>query len=109
MARLGGEGAAEIAVDVGAADDGAPVIGLQGELDLSNVDAVRGALEDLLAAEPARVVFDLSGLSFMDSSGIALLIQTAERAGRIELQKPSPVVRRLIESMGLATVLGVQP
>jgi len=55
--------------------DGAVVVRLAGELDLYNAHAVR---EQLLAAAdrgPERLVVDLSGLTFIDSTGLGVLIE----------------------------------
>ena len=58
-------GTAEITRDAA----GVPVIKLVGEIDLSNVDSVRAAIEPTVSSAPELVVFDLSGLDFLDSSG----------------------------------------
>jgi len=94
-------GTAEITRDAG----GVPVIKLVGEIDLSNVDAVRAAIEPTVSSAPELVVFDLSGLDFLDSSGIALLLFAATKTGSVQLRSPSEIVRRIIEVTGLADVL----
>ena len=60
------------------------MIRLSGELDMATVESVRSVIEGALAAETERLVFDVSGLEFMDSSGIALLVSVARKvkAGR---------------------------
>jgi anti-sigma B factor antagonist len=97
-------GAAE--VDTG--PDGAPVIRLRGEIDMSNVDALRVVIDPVIEAAPARVNFDLAGLEFMDSSGIALLLRVAAKAGSVRVREPTAVVRRLIEATGLSEVLPIE-
>jgi len=59
-----------------------PVVSLSGELDLSNTERVRSQVDDALAGGSDRLVFELSGLEFMDSSGIALLAAAAQRGAR---------------------------
>lgn len=49
------------------------VIAPEGELDASTVPAVRRVFEQVLEARPARVVMDLSGITFLDSTGVGLL------------------------------------
>lgn len=94
-------GGAEIASD----EAGVPVIKLVGEIDLSNVDSVRATIEATVSSAPERIIFDLSGLDFLDSSGIALLLFAAAKSESVELRNASEIVRRIIEVTGLAGVL----
>ena len=86
---------------------GVPVIKLSGEIDMSNVDSLRGAIDPVVEVGPARVDFDLSALEFMDSSGIALLLRVAAKTQTVRLLQPSPLVRRLVEATGLSDVLQI--
>jgi len=86
-----------------------PVIRLSGELDMVSVERVRSVVEGALTAEDDRLAFDVSGLEFMDSSGIALLVSAARRARQVELRHPTPIVRRLIELTGLTELLLMVP
>jgi anti-anti-sigma factor len=98
-------GRAEIASD----EAGVPVIKLVGEIDLSNVDSVRATIDDTVSSAPERIIFDLSGLDFLDSSGIALLLFAAAKSGSVQLRNPSEIVQRIIEVTGLAGVLPMDP
>lgn len=84
-----------------------PVIRLTGELDIASIDEVRSEIEQFLVNEPKLVIFDLSGLQFMDSSGIALLVQVANRCGTVEVRNPTRIVRRVLEATGLAETFGL--
>src|SRR5437764_5606382 len=76
-----------------------PVVRLQGELDASNADE----LARVLAPEAKRggvVTVDLDGLSFLDASGIGVMVQAAERLrgrGRLVLCRPAGSVRRVLD------------
>jgi anti-sigma B factor antagonist len=85
------------------------VISIGGEVDMSNVHTVESALRGVLVDAPELVVFDLSDLSFIDSSGIAILLRFAEKIGRLELRNPSSTVQRIIQATGLSDVLRVEP
>ena len=85
------------------------VISIGGEVDMSNVQTVESALRGVLVDPPELVVFDLSDLSFIDSSGIAILLRFAEKIGRLELRNPSSTVQRIIQATGLSDVLRVEP
>jgi anti-sigma B factor antagonist len=80
------------------------VLLLHGELDLATIDRVRTRLEALEAGGTA-VVLDLEGLSFMDSTGIRLVLQAAQDAERtgwdFSLTRGSYAVRRVFEAAGL--------
>jgi anti-anti-sigma factor len=108
MAELEPTDEAYCAVDV-ATEDGTSVIRLSGELDMVSVDRIRPVVEEALGAGSDRLVFDVSGLEFMDSSGIALLVSATRRAEQVELRHPTPIVRRLIELTGLTELLLMVP
>jgi len=90
-------------------EEGIPVIGIAGELDLSNTEQVRPAVEGAIAGRVERLVFDLRELDFLDSSGIALLAAATRQARTVELRNPGPVVRRLVELTGLTHILRMTP
>lgn len=92
-----------------AGDAAGPVISIAGELDLSNVDRLGTTIADALQPETNHITLDVSGLRFMDSSGIALLVRTQARVGSLTLRQPSAIIRRLIESTGLAEILRLEP
>jgi anti-anti-sigma factor len=78
---------------------------LVGELDLAVVDSVRAALSSAKDDAPSRVLVDISGLTFMDSSGLALLVearQAAAAAGReFVITQPRGQVRKLFQLTGM--------
>lgn len=84
------------------------VIMLSGEIDLSNIDVLFDKIEPVVAKRAQPVVFDLRELTFMDSSGIALLLRIAAHAQSVRVRKPSALVRRMIEATGLSDVLPIE-
>jgi anti-anti-sigma factor len=108
MAELDPADAASCVVDV-STENGAPVIRLSGELDLMNAERVGAVIEAELSGGNERLVFDVSGLEFMDSSGIALLVSATRKAPQVEVRNPTPIVRRLIELTGLTEILLMVP
>jgi anti-sigma B factor antagonist len=67
--------------------DGATrVLAVEGELDLSTVGVLARGVEDRLGESPGNLTLDLSAVTFMDSSGLRLLIELSERARREEWQ-----------------------
>jgi anti-sigma B factor antagonist len=67
-------------VQVEAAAAGVSIVSLAGELDLSTIPGVESRLFDQLRTQSA-VILDLTRLSFIDSSGIGLLIQAFRATG----------------------------
>jgi len=102
-------GPSEARVEHWVDESGATVISLVGEIDVSNTESVRAALEPTLRRAPDRLVFDVAGLEFMDSSGLALMLGAAEQAGSVALRNATVAIRRLVESTGLAEILGLEP
>ncbi len=86
---------------------------VRGELDAGSSWVLRDQLDPLPQGDGGGVVVDMAGVSFVDSSGLRVLIDAhlrAERHGRsLVLVEPSPAVRRLLEISGLEGVLQVRP
>ena len=87
---------------------GVLTLSITGELDLSSIESVSNAIDQAWSGNPNRVVFDLAGLTFMDSSGIALMLQISRRVAKVEVRDAAPMVRRVIEATGLLEVLGLE-
>lgn len=105
------ENEAQLTLDLADRDDGGVVITVAGEIDSSNCDRLQELLREQGAAGGAVAVdVDLSGVTFIDSSGLrALLVgQQAINAtnGSLRVSNPSDNVRRLFEITGLTDRLG---
>ena len=85
-------------------DDGRIVVSLTGELDLYNANEVRETLLACCAESPERLVVDLSGVTFIDSTALGVLIEArarlANRRGFL-LAAPGIETRRALEVSGL--------
>ena len=86
---------------------------LRGELDHSVAAGVRAELDELIL-DPGvrRLVFDLNGLEFMDSSGIGLIMgrhRTMEAiGGSVIVRDPPPHIRRVIRLSGMERIAQIQ-
>jgi|SRR5581483_9488950 len=87
---------------------GGPVIALSGDLDISSVERLRAAVSEVAETRPQELTFDMSGLRFMDSAGIAVLLGAAGKVPSVRLYRPTTAVRRVIELTGLTEVLKVE-
>jgi anti-anti-sigma factor len=86
------------------------VLTLTGEYDISRTAELRDAILCRHAGED-QVVVDVSGVTFLDSSGLRALLEVrsvlAERATTFTLMDPSDVVSRLLRITDTATVFGL--
>jgi anti-sigma B factor antagonist len=92
---------------------GGAVIALSGELDAYDAPALREAFQTVLENEPAVIVLDLSGVSFLDSTVlgaiVGLLRRVREGGGELRAVLPDTTARRIFEITGLVAALDVWP
>ena len=95
-----------------AAGESGPVIVLSGEADQTTVPLLRETLATQLDTGARLVTVDASGLSFLDSASLRILILAARalkgRHGRLVLARPQPLVARLLEITGADRLLDVR-
>lgn len=85
------------------------LVRLSGELDIASTDRLTEALNEIAGS----TVVDLSGLSFIDSSGVAALVraqqQLAAEGHSLTLTRPSSAVARVFEILGIMFLLETDP
>ncbi|HEY0936755.1 MAG TPA: STAS domain-containing protein, partial [Trebonia sp.] len=95
------------------ARDQCVVVRIDGECDAGSTAALRESLLGVLAANPARVVLDLSGLDFLDCAGARVLVAVGRRAtllgGTLAVAALTDPVARLLQVTGLGARLAVFP
>jgi anti-sigma B factor antagonist len=79
------------------------VVALRGELDVVFADGLADALVEVAGS---TVVVDLSGLTFIDCSGVAALVLARNRIlanglGQLVVTRPGAIVRKVLEIVGL--------
>lgn len=90
------------------------VLSLSGELDMSRTDELDAISASTFGAEKVNAIFDLSAVTFVDSSALRWLLNVQERAdqtgGRLRLVAPdSGSLLRLLALTGLADRFAVFP
>lgn len=87
------------------------VFQLEGEIDLHYAPALRSLFETKAKAHCRALVADLSGVSFIDSTGIAVLIEylrdAAEFDGRFCIAAPTEHVRTVFDIVQLGKALAI--
>jgi anti-anti-sigma factor len=94
--------------------DGAAIIDVRGELDVTTVTAFRAMLVDTIMKErPKRVVVDMLHVTFMDSTGVGALVvgynAAREVGAEFVVRNPSQFVHRQLHITGLTDVFGLPP
>lgn len=81
---------------------------LDGELDIASCDGLEQALSTALGAE-SQVIFDLNGVTFIDSTGLRLFLRwrgnVGDWGGELLFARVSEPARRLFDVTGLTTRL----
>ncbi|MEA5040150.1 MAG: STAS domain-containing protein [Clostridiaceae bacterium] len=93
---------------------GAVRASLTGELGHREAIEMMERLAELIDLRvPRRMVLDLSGLEFMDSSGIAVVVQTARRCanagGRLSVEGVPPQAMRVFRTARVDRIVQMSP
>jgi anti-sigma B factor antagonist len=88
------------------------VVALRGDIDFTTSPAVLQVIREGAASAPASDIrVDLSEVTFMDSSGISVLVQllhlAEERGGQLHVERPGAKVQDQLHMSGLAEVFGL--
>jgi anti-anti-sigma factor len=87
-------------------DDGVTVIVVTGDLDLATAPDLQAECDKAVAEKPSEIRLDLSALTFIDSSGISVLVKThhelAEAGAKLVLHQIDDRTRRVLDVAGLA-------
>ncbi|MEY4480020.1 MAG: anti-sigma factor antagonist [Bacillota bacterium] len=90
------------------------IVRLQGELDHHTAEKVKSHLEEQIAMNTfTHMLINLNELTFMDSSGLGVLIgrykQIMERGGQMVVSDVHPSIYRIFEMSGLFKIISVHP
>lgn len=84
----------------------------EGELDHHSAVKIRDEVDSCLGGDVKNIIFDFSRLSFMDSSGVGMIMgrykKIAEAGGRVIIAAPQPQVQRIIEMAGLLSIVRIE-
>ena len=91
--------------------DAAHEVRLLGELDMATASLLRDELLRLTTDGATQVTVDMAELSFIDSTGLSVLITALKRlrqqGGDMALRSPTPGTRKVLEITGLTEVFSI--
>lgn len=90
-------------------DEGVTRLQVSGDVDLASSDQLRASGEAALRESFGPLRIDLSGVTFMDSTGLSALICIHNLADRrpVTIENPSPRVVRLLQVSGMDRIFAV--
>ena len=92
---------------------GVTVVAPRGDLDLATVDDIRRALAKVLDGGQSRVVLDLGGVGYIDSSGMGAMVAAMKQAraagGDLRFCALQDDVRGIFELTRLARAISIHP
>ena len=99
--RLGRQTALTLEVQTRQTDKGVTVLAPSGRLDVTGAPALKDAVSDAVKAGQPRLVIDMEGVSFVDSTGLGSVISALKLArsskGDLRLAAPNQQVRVVLE------------
>jgi anti-sigma B factor antagonist len=87
------------------------IMSVAGEIDLYTAPKLHSELMTALAGAPLRLVVDMAGVEFCDSTGMNVLLAAHRRAredgGDLQLASPRSAIRKVLQVTGLESVFTV--
>jgi anti-sigma B factor antagonist len=91
--------------------EGVAIIALSGEVDVYTSPRVKQEIVDLLNGGTTKLIVDLSGVEYLDSTGLGVLIgglkRARERDGDLKLLCDNPRILRIFEITGLTKIFDI--
>jgi anti-anti-sigma factor len=89
---------------------GTATVVVRGELDIATTPFLSEQLARILGRNPERLIFDLTGVGFIDCAAVRLVVGAGQflPADRRAVIRPSPAVRRVLDLTGLDALCEVE-
>jgi anti-sigma B factor antagonist len=89
------------------------ILALEGEIDLHRAPEVKETIEPLIAKKMTRILVDFSAVTYIDSSGLAAMIETLQRiqsyGGKFGMFGLRDTVRGIFEIARLDQIFSIFP
>jgi len=103
-----GDGPSPVSVSL-RTDNGSSLLLVAGKVDLASVGALRDGIDQALSRQLPRLIIDLAGVGFLDSTGLSALLDAHRQAlggGTTFLAiNCQPPVHRIMAAAGVRTLL----
>ena len=94
-----------------AVDGGDATVAITGEVDVYTAPQLRERLYTVIADGASHVVLDLESMTFIDSTGLGVIVGTLKRlrqgGGDLVLRAPSRSTRKVLDITGLTQILEI--
>ena len=91
--------------------DGVATVSVRGEVDVYTAPQLRERLYAVVGDGASRVVLDLSAMTFIDSTGLGVVVGALKRlresGGDLVLRSPSRSTRKVLEITGLTRIVEI--
>ena len=93
-------------------ENGTAIAMLSGEIDHHTARSLRTEIDKfVITMQPEKLAMDFTGITFMDSSGIGLIIGRykllKECGGQLEIRGPQPYIRRVLKLSGIERIVKI--
>lgn len=93
-------------------ENGVLIITIDGRLDASNAPVAEGEINKALDGEQNRLLFDLSGLEYLSSGGLRVILGAAKeirrREGKVALAALKEYVYEIFEVSGFTAMIPIK-
>jgi anti-sigma B factor antagonist len=94
-------------------EEDVPVVSISGDIDLETSPQLRDFLKPKLAKKTPALLLDFGGVNYIDSSGLATLIEYFQSVqsfkGKLALAALSPRVKNVFEIVRLEQIFSIHP
>ncbi|MBS7298860.1 MAG: anti-sigma F factor antagonist [Eubacteriales bacterium] len=88
------------------------LVEITGELDHHTATKIRTKIDNAISKDYKNIIFDFSALTFMDSSGIGMIMGRYKKIlkydGKMTIVSPKPQVKRILEISGLMNIVTLE-
>ena len=89
------------------------ICAIEGEVDINSSPEIRKSFDKILSKEMPKIVINLVGVTYVDSSGLATLVEILKRmksyGGKMKLTNVSPKIKSLFEITKLDKLFEIMP
>ena len=87
------------------------MVSIRGEIDIYSIEKFRDSIEEKIKTQASEIILDCSELSYMDSTGMGVLIElrnkTKELGQKIIMMNPRPNIRKLLALTGVDEIIEI--